>query len=103
MHFGGGAPLDLYEGLRFGKLILYLTGGRSCLRNACNLAKIKYEECLRETEESSRIAEIRINDETIASGHSPLPKVAKLDAYKQAVLMLQTHCYSIKVGNNLED
>lgn len=101
MCFGGGAPLDLFEGLRFGNLIIYLAGGRSCLRNSCNLAKMKYDERLIETQtnETSKTAEIVINDEVIATGQGDNLKAAKVAAYKQALLLLQTHCYSIKVGS----
>ncbi|EDW59075.2 NF-kappa-B-repressing factor [Drosophila virilis] len=98
--FGGGEPLNLFEGLRFGNLIIYLAGGRSCLRNACNIAKMKYDERLSETQtdDMSKTADILINDEIIASGRGENPKAAKLAAYKQAVLLLQTHCYSIKLN-----
>ncbi|KRG02300.1 uncharacterized protein Dmoj_GI22032, isoform B [Drosophila mojavensis] len=100
MCFGGGAPLDLFEGLRFGNLIIYLAGGRSCLRNSCNLAKMKYDERLIETQtnETSKTAEIVINDEVIATGQGDNLKAAKVAAYKQALLLLQTHCYSIKLN-----
>ncbi|TDG51376.1 hypothetical protein AWZ03_002171 [Drosophila navojoa] len=100
MCFGGGAPLDLFQGLRFGNLIIYLAGGRSCLRNSCNLAKMKYDERSIETQtmETSKTAEIVINDEVIATEQGENLKAAKMAAYKQALLLLQTHCYSIKLN-----
>ncbi|XP_017141257.1 NF-kappa-B-repressing factor isoform X1 [Drosophila miranda] len=99
--FGGGKPIDLFEGLRFGSLILYLAGGRSCLRNSCTISQIKYEErpCKEpESTEKTKYSEILVNNEAIAVGQGETLKAAKIAAFKQALFLLQTHCYSIKLN-----
>ncbi|XP_060647247.1 NF-kappa-B-repressing factor [Drosophila nasuta] len=105
--FGGGEPVNLFDGLRYGNLVIYLAGGRSCLRNSCNTVKIKYEERSSEAQQAiaddlSKTAEILLNDEVIATGIGENLKIAKLAAYKQAILLLQTHCYSIKLNASRE-
>ncbi|XP_017055233.1 uncharacterized protein LOC108097468 [Drosophila ficusphila] len=103
--FGGGEPIDLFQGLRFGQLILYLAGGRSCLRNSCTVANVKYEERVSQDQPASdttKYAEVLINDSVIASGQGENLKTAKQAAFKQALLFLQTHCYSIKLNATRE-
>ncbi|KAM8703343.1 hypothetical protein ACLKA7_008031 [Drosophila subpalustris] len=103
--FGGGEPINLFDGLRFGNLVIYLAGGRSCLRNSCTASKTKYEERQSEAQpadDTSKTAEILINDQVIATGSGENLKAAKLSAYKQGVLFLQTHCYSIKLNASRE-
>ncbi|XP_020818379.1 uncharacterized protein LOC110191774 [Drosophila serrata] len=103
--FGGGEPIDLFQGLRFGPLILYLAGGRSCLRNSCTVNNIKYEERAsleHPPTDTTKYAEILVNDEVIASGQGENLKVAKMAAFKQALLLLQSHCYSIKLNATRE-
>lgn len=100
--FGGGEPINLFDGLRFGNLIIFLAGGRSCLRNSCIASKVKYEERQSDVQPEdgiSKSTEILLNDSVIATGSGENIKAAKLAAYKQALLFLQTHCYSIKVSN----
>lgn len=100
--FGGGEPINLFDGLRFGNLIIFLAGGRSCLRNSCIASKMKYDERQSEVQPedgTSKSTEILVNDSVIATGTGENIKAAKLAAYKQALLFLQTHCYSIKVSN----
>ncbi|KAH8358698.1 hypothetical protein KR093_001852, partial [Drosophila rubida] len=98
--FGGGEPISLFAGLRFANLVIYLAGGRSCLRNCCITAKMKYEErqCETQPDEGVSTAEILLNDQVIATGSGDNLKIAKLAAYKQAMLLVQTHCYSIKLN-----
>ncbi|KAH8347017.1 hypothetical protein KR059_004106, partial [Drosophila kikkawai] len=103
--FGGGEPIDLYQGLRFGPLILYLAGGRSCLRNSCTTFNIKYEERASQEQppsDTTKYAEVLLNDEVIASGQGENLKVAKMAAFKQALLLIQSHCYSIKLNATRE-
>ncbi|KAH8363422.1 hypothetical protein KR084_010025, partial [Drosophila pseudotakahashii] len=103
--FGGGEPIDLFQGLRFGQLILLLAGGRNCLRNSCSVANCKYEERAsldQQATDATKYAEVLINDEVIASGQGESLKTAKTAAFKQALLMLQSHCYSIKLNATRE-
>ncbi|XP_033163741.1 NF-kappa-B-repressing factor [Drosophila mauritiana] len=99
--FGGGDPIDLYQDLRFGRLIVYLAGGRCSLQNSCQIANVKYEE--RDSREqplsdNTKCAEILVNDEVIATGQGESLKAAKKAAYKQAHLTIQSYCYSIKLN-----
>ncbi|XP_032596701.2 NF-kappa-B-repressing factor, partial [Drosophila grimshawi] len=97
--FGGGDPINLFDGLRFGKLVIFLAGGRSCIRNSCNMANMKYDERQGdEQSDASKSAEILVNDTLIASASGENLKAAKLMAFKQALLLLQAHCYSIKLN-----
>lgn len=62
---------------------------------------MKYEERQSEAQPedgSSKITEVHLNDCEIATGVGENLKAAKLAAFKQALLFLQTHCYSIKVS-----
>ncbi|KAH8306416.1 hypothetical protein KR018_010786 [Drosophila ironensis] len=103
MCFGGGKPINLFEGLRFGQLIVYLSGDRSCLRNSCTAISVKYDERAGvpehpSDEDTCKYAEVLINDEVIARAQGETLKAAKLAAFKQALLLLQGHCYSIKLN-----
>ncbi|XP_017119081.1 uncharacterized protein LOC108140660 [Drosophila elegans] len=103
--FGGGEPIDLFQGLRFGHLILYLAGGRSCLRNSCTAVNMKYEERASQDQpvsDTTKYAEVLLNDAVISSGQGENLKAAKLAAFKQALLLLQSHCYSIKLNATRE-
>ncbi|XP_030371126.1 uncharacterized protein LOC115621576 [Scaptodrosophila lebanonensis] len=96
--FGDGKSINLFEDLRFGTLVLYLTDGRQCLRSSCLACKISYaERMVKDPEDGSNIAEVLINDEVIAQSKGS-QKEAKLAAYRQALLLLQTHCYNIKLN-----
>lgn len=67
---------------------------------------MKYEERQSEVQPAdgtSKLTEVLLNDSVIATGAGENIKAAKLAAYKQAVLFLQTHCYSIKVSNILNE
>lgn len=62
---------------------------------------MKYEERQAEVQPedgTSKITEVLLNDSVIATGVGENLKAAKLAAFKQALLFLQTHCYSIKVS-----
>ncbi|EDV49002.1 NF-kappa-B-repressing factor [Drosophila erecta] len=99
--FGGGDPVDLYQDLRFGHLIVYLAGGRNCLQNSCNIANVKYEERAsldQVVSDNTKYAELLVNNEVIATGQGETLKAAKMAAHKQACLALQSHCYSIKLN-----
>ncbi|KAH8313704.1 hypothetical protein KR067_010593 [Drosophila pandora] len=99
--FGGGEPINLFEGLRFGQLVLFLAGGRSCLRNSCTASNLKYDERAsleHQATDTTKYAEVLVNDQVIASGQGENLKVAKQAAFKQALLLLQSHCYSIKLN-----
>ncbi|XP_039491909.1 NF-kappa-B-repressing factor [Drosophila santomea] len=99
--FGGGDPVDLYQDLRFGKLIVYLAGGRNCLQNSCNIANVKYEERAsldQPVNDNKKYAELLVNNEVIATGQGETLKAAKQAAHKQACMTLQSHCYSIKLN-----
>ncbi|ALC47486.1 CG31301 [Drosophila busckii] len=102
--FGSSDPSNLFEGLRFGRLVIYLTGGRCCLRNSCVVSQIKYDErqVPTTTDENDTVFEVLINDEVIATGSGETVKAAKMAAFKQALLLLQTHCYSIKLNATRE-
>jgi len=45
----------------------------------------------------TKYVEVLVNDEVVATGQGENLKSAKLAAFKQALLVLQSHCYSIKV------
>ncbi|KAH8310242.1 hypothetical protein KR044_000163, partial [Drosophila immigrans] len=101
--FGGGEPIDLFAGLRFANLVIYLAGGRSCLRNSCTTVKMKYEEReAQPADDVTKTAEVLLNDQVIATGSGESLKIAKMAAFKQAILLLQTHCYSIKLNATRE-
>ncbi|KAH8265452.1 hypothetical protein KR038_008231, partial [Drosophila bunnanda] len=103
--FGVGEPIDLFQGLHFGPLILYLAGGRSCLRNSCIVNNITYEErssLEHPSTDTTKYAEILVNEEVVASGEGENLKVAKMAAFQQALLLLQSHCYSIKLNATRE-
>ncbi|XP_017067810.1 NF-kappa-B-repressing factor isoform X2 [Drosophila eugracilis] len=103
--FGGGEPINLFQGLRFGQLILFLAGGRNCLRNSCTSANLKYEERASKDQPATamtKYADVLINDEVIASGQGENIKAARFAAFKQALLFLQSHCYSIKLNATRE-
>ncbi|KAI8046269.1 hypothetical protein M5D96_002471, partial [Drosophila gunungcola] len=94
--FGGGEPIDLFQGLRYGPLILYLAGGRSCLRNSCTTVNMKYEErasqdqplnATRETikvEKSKNGVNINVTKESADSLGDP-----KLDASNKGYRMMR--------------
>ncbi|XP_068155332.1 CDKN2A-interacting protein isoform X2 [Drosophila tropicalis] len=100
--FGIGEPINLFQDLRFGKLIIQLAGGRNCLRNSCSLIKAKYDERQAKPDPNkangTTIFEILINDEIVAAGSGDSVKTGKLEAFKQALIVLQSLCYSYKVS-----
>ncbi|KAH8381782.1 hypothetical protein KR009_000177, partial [Drosophila setifemur] len=103
--FGAGEPINLFENLRFGQLILYLAGGRNSLRNSCTASCMKYEErvCQEfQSTDTAKYAEVVINEEVIATGQGESLKEAKHAAFKQALLLLQSNCYSIKLNATRE-
>ncbi|XP_016979299.1 uncharacterized protein LOC108044709 [Drosophila rhopaloa] len=104
LRFGGGEPIDLFQDLPYGQLILYLSG-RECLRNSCNIANMKYEERANQDQPASdttKYADAFLNEVVIGSGQGENLKVAKYTAFKQALLFLQSHCYSIKLNATRE-
>ncbi|EDW80900.2 uncharacterized protein Dwil_GK11774 [Drosophila willistoni] len=106
--FGLGEPINLFQDLRFGKLIIQLAGGRNCLRNSCSLIKAKYDERVANPDlkpnkdDGSRYygQEILINDEVVATGWGDSLKTCKLEAFKQALIVLQSQCYSYKINSS---
>lgn len=50
----------------------------------------------------TKYVEVLVNDEVVATGQGENLKSAKLAAFKQALLVLQSHCYSIKLNATRE-
>lgn len=42
--FGSGEEINLYEDLKYGKFVLYLHGGRSCMQLSAQRSNTVYQE-----------------------------------------------------------
>ncbi|XP_011180959.2 uncharacterized protein Nkrf_0 [Zeugodacus cucurbitae] len=93
---------NLYEGLPFGKYVLFLIGGRSCLRTSAMRCNVEYEEKEVEDPKNRKKIQVFLNGKLVCEACEDNIKAAKAQAFNNALEVLQNKCYSIK-PNPLRD
>ncbi|XP_067617398.1 NF-kappa-B-repressing factor [Eurosta solidaginis] len=93
---------NLFDGLKYGKFILIISGGRNCLRASALRNNMSYEETEMDAPNSRKKMCVYLNGELVASACEENLKLAKFQAFKNALEELQKNCYSIK-ANPLAD
>uniref|UniRef100_A0A0A1WSM1 NF-kappa-B-repressing factor n=2 Tax=Zeugodacus cucurbitae TaxID=28588 RepID=A0A0A1WSM1_ZEUCU len=93
---------NLYEGLPFGKYVLFLIGGRSCLRTSAMRCNVEYEEKEVEDPKNRKKIQVFLNGKLVCEACEDNIKAAKAQAFNNALEVLQKKCYSIK-PNPLRD
>ncbi|KAI9584571.1 hypothetical protein GQX74_006466 [Glossina fuscipes] len=88
--------IDLFENLKFGKFVVFLQGGRNCLRESAQRSNMPYTEKDYLDPSGRKGAEIYVNNVFVAGACEDNLKASKASAFKQALEILQKHCYSIK-------
>uniref|UniRef100_W8BTA5 NF-kappa-B-repressing factor n=1 Tax=Ceratitis capitata TaxID=7213 RepID=W8BTA5_CERCA len=93
---------DLFEGLPFGKFVLFLNGGRNCLRVSAQKYNMEYEEKESDGPNNNKKLSIFLNGKFVTSACEENIKATKAQAFVNALAVLQKNCYSIK-PNPLRD
>ncbi|XP_037947282.1 uncharacterized protein LOC119679155 [Teleopsis dalmanni] len=91
------SPVDLFEGLLYNEFILLLQGGRNCLRFSAQRANIQYNEKELGVE-NGKEAQIYIDDKLVSKCTDVALKMAKRNAFDEALKKLQKHCYTIQAN-----
>lgn len=90
--------IDLFSGLKFGKLVLFLQGGHNCIRSSINRCNMKFIEKEISRDDGQKQIELYINDELLSSGCGGNIKNARAKACNKAIDYLQECCYTLKVS-----
>ncbi|XP_017480117.1 PREDICTED: NF-kappa-B-repressing factor [Rhagoletis zephyria] len=93
---------DLFEGLTYGKFILFLNGGRNCLRTSAQKCNMEYEEKEIDGPNTRKEIKVFLNGKLVTKASEENLKATKLQAFSNALDVLQKKCYSIK-PNPLQD
>ncbi|XP_054726816.1 uncharacterized protein LOC129236447 [Anastrepha obliqua] len=93
---------DLFGGLTFGKFVVFLNGGRNCLRMSAQRCNMEYEERENSGPNASKEISVFVNDTLVTKACDENLKATKLKAFSNALEILQKKCYSIK-PNALRD
>ncbi|XP_018799208.1 PREDICTED: NF-kappa-B-repressing factor [Bactrocera latifrons] len=87
---------NLFEGLPFGKFVLFLIGGRSCVRMSAQRCNIEYEEKEVEGPNNTKKINMFLNGKLVSDACEENVKAAKAQVFNNALDVLQHKCYSIK-------
>uniref|UniRef100_A0A1A9WIF2 NF-kappa-B-repressing factor n=1 Tax=Glossina brevipalpis TaxID=37001 RepID=A0A1A9WIF2_9MUSC len=92
----GFKEIDLFEGLRFGKFVIFLHGGRNCLRESAQRSNVHYDEVEILEANGRKKAEIYVDNVLVASACKDTFKASKESAFQEALKILQKCSYCIK-------